>query len=41
VRVDSVKEAVRLEASYIVVGRPILESDDIVGAVEKIYAETT
>jgi len=41
VRVDSVKEAVRLEASYIVVGRPITESGDIAGAVEKIYSETT
>jgi len=40
-RVDSVKEAVRLDASYIVVGRPILESGDVIGAVEKIYAETT
>lgn len=41
VRVDSVKEAVRQEADYIVVGRPIIDSDDIVAAVEKIYAETT
>ena len=40
VRVDSVKEAVRQEANYIVVGRPILESGDIVAAVERIYAET-
>jgi len=40
VRVDSVKEAVRQEANYIVVGRPILESGDIVAAVEKIYGET-
>lgn len=38
-RVDSVKEAVRLEAGYIVVGRPILESDDIADAVERIYQE--
>jgi orotidine-5'-phosphate decarboxylase len=40
VRVDSVKEAVRQEANYIVVGRPILDSGDILGAVEKIYGET-
>jgi len=41
VRVDSVKEAVRQEANYIVVGRPILASGDILGAIEKIYGETT
>ncbi len=41
VRVDSVKEAVRRDACYIVVGRPILESGDIIGAAEKIYAELT
>ena len=41
VRVDSVKEAVRQEANYIVVGRPILDSGDILGAIEKIYGETT
>ncbi len=40
VRVDSVKEAVRQEANYIVVGRPILDSGDIVVAVERIYGET-
>jgi orotidine-5'-phosphate decarboxylase len=40
VRVDSVKDAVRQEAQYIVVGRPILESGDIVGAVERIHEET-
>jgi orotidine-5'-phosphate decarboxylase len=39
VRVDSVKEAVRLEADYIVVGRPITRSADIVEAVEKIHEE--
>jgi orotidine-5'-phosphate decarboxylase len=40
VRVDSVKEAVRQEANYIVVGRPIIDSGDIVAAVERIYGET-
>lgn len=39
VRVDSVKEAVRSEADYIVIGRPILRSDDIVGTIKKIYTE--
>lgn len=39
VRVDSIKEAVRNEANYIVIGRPILYSDDIIGAVNKIHAE--
>ncbi len=39
VRVDSVKDAVRQEANYIVVGRPILDSGDIVEAVEKIHQE--
>lgn len=41
VRVDSVKEAVRQGADYIVVGRPIVNSGDIMVAVEKIYGETT
>lgn len=41
VRVDSVKEAVRQEADFIVVGRPILDSGDIVAAVGRIYEETT
>lgn len=41
VRVDSVKEAVRQGADYIVVGRPILDSGNIVSAVEKLYGETT
>lgn len=39
VRVDSIKEAVRNEADYIVIGRPVLNSDDIVAAVAKIYSE--
>jgi orotidine-5'-phosphate decarboxylase len=39
VRVDSIKDAVRNEANYIVIGRPILDSDDIVGAVKKIHSE--
>jgi orotidine-5'-phosphate decarboxylase len=39
VRVDSIKEAVRNEADYIVIGRPILHSDNIVETVKKIYSE--
>jgi orotidine-5'-phosphate decarboxylase len=39
VRVDSIKEAVRNEANYIVIGRPILYADDIIGTVKKIYGE--
>jgi orotidine-5'-phosphate decarboxylase len=39
VRIDSVKEAVRSEADYIVIGRPILRSDDIVATIKKIYTE--
>jgi orotidine-5'-phosphate decarboxylase len=39
VRVDSVKEAVRLEADFIVVGRPITHSPDIIAAIEKIHEE--
>jgi orotidine-5'-phosphate decarboxylase len=39
VRVDSVKDAVRQEAHYIVLGRPIIDSGDIVQAVEKLSEE--
>lgn len=39
VRVDSIKEAVRSEADYVVIGRPILRSDDIVATIKKIYTE--
>lgn len=39
VRVDSIKEAVRNEANYIVIGRPILYSDDIIGTISKIHGE--
>lgn len=39
VRVDSVKEALRQEAQYLVIGRPILLSGDIIAAIEKIYSE--
>ncbi len=41
VRVDSVKDAVRQDAHYIVIGRPILDSGDVIDAVEKIYREIT
>jgi orotidine-5'-phosphate decarboxylase len=39
VRVDSVKDAVRQEAHYIVLGRPIIDSGDIVQAIEKLSEE--
>jgi orotidine-5'-phosphate decarboxylase len=39
VRVDSIKEALREEAQYLVIGRPILLSGDIIAAIEKIYSE--
>jgi orotidine-5'-phosphate decarboxylase len=38
-KVDSVKEAVRQGADLIVVGRPIIQSPDIVEAIQKIYDE--
>jgi orotidine-5'-phosphate decarboxylase len=41
VRVASVKDAVRSGADYIVIGRPVIDSGDIPGAIEKIYSETT
>jgi orotidine-5'-phosphate decarboxylase len=39
VRVDSVKEAVRNEADFIVIGRPVVRSDNIVATLKKIYTE--
>jgi orotidine-5'-phosphate decarboxylase len=37
--VDSVKDAVRQEAHYIVLGRPIIDSGDIAQAIEKLSEE--
>ncbi|MFO7569258.1 MAG: orotidine 5'-phosphate decarboxylase / HUMPS family protein [Smithellaceae bacterium] len=39
VRIATLKDAVRSEADYIVLGRPILKSASISGAIEKISAE--
>jgi orotidine-5'-phosphate decarboxylase len=39
VRIASVKEALRIDADYIVVGRPITMSEDIMGAIKRIYSE--
>lgn len=36
VRVASIKEAIRMEADFIVVGRPIMQSKNILEAIEKI-----
>jgi orotidine-5'-phosphate decarboxylase len=39
VRVASIKEAVRMEADLIIIGRPILQSGDIIAAVERVHSE--
>lgn len=39
VRIASVKETMRMEVDYIVMGRPIINSGDIGSAIEKTYAE--
>jgi orotidine-5'-phosphate decarboxylase len=39
VRVASIKEAVRMEADLIIIGRPILLSGDIIAAVERVHSE--
>ncbi len=39
VRISSLKEAVRIDVDYIVIGRPIMRSADISEAIDKIYAE--
>lgn len=41
VRISSLKEAVRVEADFIVIGRPITNAGNINEAIEKIYAEVT
>lgn len=40
VRVSSVKEAMRMEADFIVLGRPIVCQEDIMKAIERVFAET-
>jgi len=39
VKISSLKEAVRIEADFIVLGRPILQSGNIIEAIEKTYSE--
>jgi orotidine-5'-phosphate decarboxylase len=39
VRIASVKEALRIDADYIVVGRPITMSENIMEAIKRIYSE--
>ena len=39
VRIASVKEAVRTEADFIVVGRPITTAGNVMEAIERIYSE--
>jgi orotidine-5'-phosphate decarboxylase len=39
IRVSSVKEAVQIDADYIVVGRPVTMADDILGAIKRLYNE--
>jgi orotidine-5'-phosphate decarboxylase len=40
VRISSIKEAIRMEADFIVLGRPITCQEDILGAIERVFAET-
>jgi orotidine-5'-phosphate decarboxylase len=40
VRVSSIKEAIRMEADFVVLGRPIVCQEDIMKAIEKVFAET-
>ena len=39
VRIASLKDAIRTEADYVVIGRPILMSSGITDAIEKVYEE--
>lgn len=39
VRVASVKEALRTEAEYIVIGRPITKADHVMSAIERVCSE--
>jgi orotidine-5'-phosphate decarboxylase len=39
VRVSSIKEAIRMEADFIVLGRPIMYQEDMWGAIERVFAE--
>lgn len=39
VKISSLKEAVRMETDFIIIGRPITKSGNIIEAIEKIYSE--
>ncbi len=39
VKISSLKEAVRMETDFIIIGRPITQSENIMEAIEKIYSE--
>jgi orotidine-5'-phosphate decarboxylase len=39
VKIASVKEAARMEADYIVIGRPITQAKNVMEALEKVYEE--
>lgn len=39
IRIASVKEAMRTEADFIVIGRPITASDNVMGAIERLSSE--
>ena len=39
VKISSIKEAVRIEADYIVIGRPITMSERLMEAIERVYSE--
>jgi orotidine-5'-phosphate decarboxylase len=39
VRISSIKEALLLDVDYIVVGRPIIQSENIMTAIERIHAD--
>jgi orotidine-5'-phosphate decarboxylase len=39
VRVSSIKETIRMGADFIVLGRPITRQEDILKAIERVFAE--
>jgi len=39
VRISSIREALRLDADYIVIGRPITNADNLMDAIERIHKE--
>ncbi|SEM22852.1 orotidine-5'-phosphate decarboxylase [Syntrophus gentianae] len=39
VRISSIREALRLDADYVVIGRPITTADNLMDAIERIHKE--